>query len=125
MHKNCISFAQKGFVAVAADYRIGMVGNLLPVDQAEVMRAGYRAMQDAKAVVRWMKARNVLDSTDVDRVWVGGESAGGFTALAAAFVDQEKEKPKECGKLASVVGVGRPDLGSVEGQLHQNGWETG
>lgn len=125
MHKNCISFAQKGFVAVAADYRIGMVGNLLPVDQAEVMRAGYRAMQDAKAVVRWMKARNVLDSTDVDRVWVGGESAGGFTALAAAFVDQEKEKPKECGKLASVIGVGRPDLGSVEGQLHQNGWDAG
>lgn len=118
-------------------------------DSAEMKRAIYRGMQDVKGAIRWMKARAAQDSVCVDKVFVGGESAGGFIALATAFLDREAEKPAACGALPdapvpyyktlnlttlncvadtfTVSGgmLARPDLGPVEGDLNQNGFDAG
>ncbi len=121
----CISCAKRGFVAATIDYRIGFNGtSILPFDSAEVIRAGYRGAQDAKSALRYLKSRHVEDSIDLDRVWIGGGSAGAITALAAAYYDKDSEKPMEAGTISAANGNPRNDLGSIEGNRYINGYDT-
>jgi hypothetical protein len=125
----CTEFATKGFVAVTIDYRIGFHStpggqNPLSFDKAEIKRVGYRGMQDGKAMLRFMKARHVEDSIDLDRIWVGGFSAGSFVSLATAFLDKESDKPQEAGKIGDIGTVQRNDLGPADGNLVKNGFDT-
>ncbi|MCB0705605.1 MAG: carboxylesterase family protein [Saprospiraceae bacterium] len=123
----CQLYASRGFVAVAADYRLGFETPLLvsypyAYDPNELVRANYRAMQDAKGAIRFMKLRAAQDSTDVNNFFAGGFSAGGFTALAAGFWDLASEKPVSCGAIGpannNIPASPRPDLGPVEGHLY-------
>lgn len=145
------AFVKKGWVVASIDYRLGThktssytmyaacnTSISAPCgyisDSAEVYRANFRAMQDAKGAIRFMKSRNMIDSTDIHNVFVAGESAGGFIALAAGFTDQESEKHPSCalignaptpdtdmwsyGCVPSTISYTRPDLGSIHGDLH-------
>lgn len=103
-------------------------------DSAEVFRANFRGMQDMKGAIRFMKNRFLIDSTDINNVFVSGESAGGFVALATAFTDQASEKHPACfaiadaptpssnlntyGCIPSPNDLSRPDLGSIDGDLN-------
>ncbi len=127
-----ILYAKRGYVAVSISYRLGFYNPFIlsypyTYDTPEVLRAGYRAMQDAKAAIRFMKARNQEDSTDIHKVFIGGGSAGGITALHAAFADRPEEKPEGCDSIAPVQILfsqfPRPDLGPVSGELNQNGFD--
>ncbi|NOT37837.1 MAG: carboxylesterase family protein [Saprospiraceae bacterium] len=122
----CEAVAKRGFVAATIDYRIGFNGiQILPSDSAEVLRAGFRGIQDGKSALRYLKSRHVMDSIDLDRVWVGGGSAGAIVALGTAFYDKEEIKPKEAGSISAVNGQPRPDLGSIEGnRFMNNGYDT-
>lgn len=119
---------------------------LYPADSSEIYRAIYRGVQDVKGAIRWLKARSVEDSTCNQTVLVGGESAGAFLAMGVGFLDRPSEKPADCNALPdapvpaanlancydkkcviqSITLQGnarqRPDLGSVEGTLNQNGY---
>lgn len=122
---------------------------LYAADSAEHYRAIYRGMQDVKGAIRWLKARADQDSTDREKVIVGGESAGAFISLAVAFLDRPEEKPASCYNIAAAPkpyannvncfeGDGcyrfnftptgsdllRLDLGSVEGHLNLNGYDA-
>jgi dienelactone hydrolase len=151
----CRNLAQRGIVAASISYRLGFHlkgGNFDPgllcnadlkclqaLDSTEVIRAVYRGMQDAKGAIRFLKSRHALDSTDVDNVFIGGSSAGGFIALYTGFLDPE-EKPAACFALpdapppsplfpnncsVAALSRARPDLGSVEGELHLgNGYDA-
>jgi len=68
-------FAERGMVAVAAQYRLS--------DQKEVTPR--EAMADARAVIRWVRVH--ADSLDIDpkRVVAYGWSAGGHLAASAAI----------------------------------------
>lgn len=123
----CQVMASQGYVAVTIDYRLGYIrpGGLnfpFSYDFREVPRAGYRAMQDLKGAIRYMKSRHLQDGVDLDNVYIGGGSAGAITALAAAFLDEESEKdPDVLGALPDAdvnPPMPRPDLGPVEGRLH-------
>jgi len=123
----CEGMAERGYVAVTIDYRIGYVQpDFFPqpfaVDDKELVRAGFRAMQDLKGAIRFMKGRSTLDGVDIEKVFVGGASAGAITALAAAFIDKPEETDIEVvGAIASTATrnpIERPSLGSVEGKLH-------
>lgn len=103
-------------------------------DSAEVYRANFRGMQDAKGAIRFMKKRHLQDSTDINQVFITGESAGAFIALAVAFTDSESKKHPTTLAIADALvpsanlnaygcnptpnNRSRPDLGSVEGTLH-------
>jgi alpha/beta superfamily hydrolase len=157
--------AKRGYVVASINYRKGMHINAsvpnpvfrdqnplnpndenstqcqYPSDTAEVIRANYRGMQDAKSAIRWLKARNVQDSSCIANVYVGGSSAGGFIAYAVAFMDLPNEKPIQtnalslapvpepklvfCHKLnnpvSTIIDRSRPDLGSIEGRTNLNG----
>ena len=87
-----------------------------------------------------MKSRNSIDSTDINNVFISGESAGGFVALATAFTDQLSEKSSDCFAIADapnpdadMAAYGcipannnrtRPDLGNIDGTLHTGTYDA-
>jgi alpha/beta superfamily hydrolase len=102
-------FAQRGYVAIAPNYRLGMfqterqincnVSGLFNIewnclnaqDTIEWYRAYYRAVQDAKGAIRYMIAHKDSFQIDPDNVFITGFSAGGFVALGAALLDHPSE----------------------------------
>ena len=147
-------FAQRGYVAASINYRLGMFQTASAIncnipnwnclnmaDTAEWFRAVYRGMQDAKGAIRFLL--NQKDSLKIDpkNVFVVGESAGGFIALATAFIDDTLEKHPSCYGINAVarpnaiyespclvstghttslsaLNLSRPDLGSIDGDLN-------
>lgn len=147
-------FAQRGYVTASINYRLGMFQTssqincnipnwncLNMADTAEWYRAVYRGMQDAKGAIRYLL--NQKDSLKIDpkNIFVVGESAGGFIALATAFLDDTAEKHPSCYGIDSVtkpnviyespclvnsglaisfssLKLSRPDLGSINGDLN-------
>ena len=115
-------FAKRGYMGVSIDYREGhhlypygisfpqpeglgvlatWEGNTFIYDTAESIRAIYRAQQDLKAVIRWVKGRHLIDSTSICKVFLGGHSAGAITVLTTAFMDKESEKPAQANALTN------------------------
>ncbi len=120
------SFAEKGWVVAAINYRLGTHKTNYHVmyafcnddistpcgyiaDSAEIYRANFRGQQDAKGAIRFMKNRWMVDSTDVDNYFVTGESAGGFVAYASAFMNTPDEKSELCEALPNAP-TPDPDL---------------
>ncbi len=143
--------AKKGWVVANINYRLGThkASNYVMYaicdtnisapcayicDSSEIYRANFRGMQDAKGAIRFMKDRFLIDSSDINNVFVAGESAGGFVAFATAFTDQLSEKSADCfaisdaptpsanlatyGCIPASNSLIRPDLGSIDGTLH-------
>jgi acetyl esterase/lipase len=88
MQNLCDSFACRGYVTCAIDYRKNF--NLLSGSSAE--RAVYRGLQDGAAAIRYMKAFRNTYKIDTNYVFAWGSSAGGFTALNLAYLD-DSERP--------------------------------
>ncbi len=70
-------FADRGFVAIAAQYRLSDRKSVTPIE----------AMEDARAVMRWVRARAKTLGIDPDRVAAYGWSAGGHLAAMAAILE--------------------------------------
>ena len=92
----CDSLAHQGYVAASVGYRLGF--NLL--NKASMVRAGYRAIQDVRAAIRFFKAHHAEYGIDTTQIYVGGNSSGTIAVLHAAFME-ESERPIE------TYGVGR------------------
>ncbi len=127
MNTICSWYAERGYVAVTVSYRLGfhppaLLPNPYAYDQAEVIRAAYRAQQDVKGAIRYLRGRSGTDSSDVANISVMGVSAGGITALHVAYATDEAEKPVSCEATGAVnqflAQYPRPDLGPVNGDLH-------
>lgn len=133
MNDLCHGLAANGWAAATISYRLGFYGSWFAEppysnDPAEIHRAIYRAMQDAKGAVRFLKGRHALDSTSTTNVFLVGFSAGALTALEAGYLTDAAQKPASCGAIGDVQHgfnfYPRPDLGSVEGALNQNGYDA-
>lgn len=77
----CNELALRGYVIASIQYRLGVS---IPTP-ANFGKAILRAVQDAKAAVRYLKDNKSTYSIDEDRIAVGGFSAGGVTALHYAY----------------------------------------
>ena len=126
----CADLAAQGWVAATVGYRLDFYGTWLlgspwAYDPAEVIRAAYRAQQDVRGAVRYLKGRAAQDSSSTTNVYLLGFSAGAISALHAAFVDDPAEKPAACGAIGPVTHLftnyPRPDLGPIEGTSSLNG----
>ncbi|MBL0128020.1 MAG: carboxylesterase family protein [Flavobacteriales bacterium] len=126
----CQDLASKGWAAATISYRLDFYGTWLlsspwAYDPAEVIRAAYRAQQDARGAIRFLKVRSAMDSTSTTNVMLMGFSAGAIAALHVAYVDVPSEKPASCGAIGNVVHFltqyPRPDLGPIGGTLNLNG----
>lgn len=90
----CELFAECGYVAVSVNYRLGY--GMLP-KASNVERAGYRAVQDVNAAIRYMLAHKEGFSIDPNRIYLAGCSAGAIASLNVAFMT-EKDKPSSVDK---------------------------
>ncbi len=96
----CQSFARKGYVAAAVDYRL-LDDNILSLaavyaDQTKLIDGVIRAAADMKAAVRYFKHDAATTNTyriDPTRIFVGGYSAGAITALQVAYTEGITENP--------------------------------
>lgn len=152
-------FAQRGYVAASVNYRLGMfqthhevhcnVTQILNIpwdcsnmaDTAEWYRGAYRAMQDVRGAIRYLVNNRLEYNIDPNNVFLVGESAGGFTVLNVAYIDDPSEKPAAAHLLPDVqkpnkiyeqvcvqkfgwntdiasMQLARPDLGPIEGTLN-------
>ena len=84
------AYAKRGYVAASIDYRVGIADTTSPVSFLESM---LRAVQDGKAALRFFRKHAALYRVDTARVFVGGSSAGGVTALLLVYWDQDEVLP--------------------------------
>ena len=114
----CDAFARRGYVAATIQYRLSV--NLLTLNRHALIRAGYRAQQDAKAAIRFFKANATEYNVDTSNVYLVGYSAGAITALNVVYARDEDERPVEanfdgsCGYWFGCPNC--PDLGTLEGE---------
>jgi hypothetical protein len=80
----CRHLASLGYVTASIDYRIGFLPSM-----ASIGRAGYRAVQDAHAAMRYLVLHQQDYCIDTSMIFVGGASAGAITAPNLAFMTNE------------------------------------
>lgn len=73
--------AEKGIVAMTAEYRIKNSHNSTP----------FESTQDAKSAIRWVRAHSGKLGIDPKRIAAGGGSAGGHLAAATATIESFNE----------------------------------
>ncbi len=100
------SLAHYGYAAASVNYRLG----LNTLSQGSAIRAVYRAVQDARAAVRFFKENHQLYKIDTTRIFLLGESAGAIMSLQAAYFTNNSQIPSE------VHGIGSEpsDLGCID-----------
>ena len=98
----CRHLASEGYVTASIDYRIGFLPTMTSIG-----RAGYRAVQDAHAAMRFLVAHQEEYGIDTSMMFVGGASAGAITALNLAFMTNET-RPEY-----THSGFLKPDLGDI------------
>ena len=85
------AFSKKGYACASIDYRTGF----FPIDSANSVKAVMRAVQDAKAALRFFY-KDRADGTntykiDTNNIFIGGSSAGAITALHLTYLDRTCE----------------------------------
>lgn len=87
-NNDCKEFAKRGFVAATIDYRLGLTGNCA-VDSFSYDKAVYRAIQDAKAALRFAVDNAAATRIDTSWMFIGGGSAGAATSLGVLYLSQD------------------------------------
>lgn len=89
----CVSFAKRGYLVVAPNYRLGWdpLNADADVRRGTLLNAVYRGLNDAKACVRFMKSAASTYGIDADKIILYGEGSGGYLALAYAGLDRMEE----------------------------------
>lgn len=111
----CQRFAKRGYVCASIDYRLGIP---FPVGQTNATKAVYRATQDMKAAVRFFRKDAMMLNvykTDPNIIFAGGSSAGAFTALHLAYLDDVSEIPAE---------IDTTVMGNLEGNSGNPGYAS-
>lgn len=100
LHKyQCSYFASKRMVAVSADYRLLAKG---ANPQTEVPKC----IKDTKSAIRWIKLHAGEFNIDTNKVFLGGASAGGFLATAAALnkdINEEADHLDVSAKVQALI----------------------
>ncbi len=89
----CKAFAKKGYVTISADYRVGW--NPLAATEEErarsIMSAVFRAMQDLKALIRYLNKEKNTWGVDPTRIAAGGSNSGGYIGIHAGCLNKPAE----------------------------------
>jgi hypothetical protein len=87
-------FAKRGWVVCVGDYRLGWIANSPSANTQKItiMRATYRAVQDSRTLIRYM--RKSIDSMsnkyliDADKIVVAGSNTGATIAMHCNSLDE-------------------------------------
>jgi poly(3-hydroxybutyrate) depolymerase len=85
----CRTFAQKGYVTAAPNYRLNPT---LSNGQTKLTQytAMLRGVQDAKAAVRFLRSKKANYKIDDTRIFMGGTSAGAVIGIHCAYWDENE-----------------------------------
>jgi poly(3-hydroxybutyrate) depolymerase len=111
----CKTFAQRGYVCAAINYRLSKKNPVFNFD--EFLKASYFAVQDVKTAVEYFKKNAALYHINPNKIILAGNSAGGIIALQAAYSSNEElaglaklpgdtaaaGKPRERVKVVAVI----------------------
>ena len=106
-NKFCQSFAKRGYVTASIDYRLGIGPN----GDVDVISAQVRAVQDAKAAVRYFKQTAVEQGNpyriDTAQIFIAGEASGAIIALQMGYLNTMTEfsSISDVSVLASLNGL--------------------
>jgi len=116
----CQGFAKRGFVTATIDYRLGIENQKTEVDYANAL---YRAQQDGRAAIRFLKKHATQYCIDTNQVFLTGSSAGSKTAMAIAYMD-ELELPAgiDIQKWGPLEGIGGSEGFSSKVHGVMNAW---
>lgn len=119
--KLCNEFAQRGYVTVSIDYRLGFdTGTDSDTNQ---FKALIRGVQDMKAAVRYFYKNAQEGNTyrvDTNKIFIGGVSAGAFIALNYAYGKTDTLSFPAPGFAFPVL----EELGGTEGNSGNPGYST-
>mgnify|MGYP000020450544 FL=1 len=107
----CQGFAKRGYVTATIDYRLGIENQKSNDDYANAL---YRAQQDGRAAIRFLKKHAAQYGIDTNQVFLTGSSAGSKTAMAIAYMD-EAELP---------AGINTEKWGPLEGAGDREGFSS-
>ena len=91
--EQCTRWAKKGYVAVAMNNRLGWNPQSSNQDErtSTLIQAAYRGIQDAKAMVRFLRKTEDIDGNpygiDPNKIALGGQGTGGYISLGYATLD--------------------------------------
>lgn len=108
-------FAKRGYVCVSINYRLGIP---FPINQESALKAVYRAVQDMRGAIRYMRkdaATANLYKIDPNTIFAGGTSAGAFTSLHVGYLDKYSEMPIVIDTVA---------MGTIEGNSGSPGYSS-
>jgi len=108
-------FAQRGYVCAAINYRLSRNNPVFHFD--ELQSSCYYAVQDAKAVIAYLKAHADEYRIDTSRIILAGNSAGGIIALQAAY-SSNAELSRRTGVVDSTVVSKQDDRAKVAGVIN-------
>ncbi len=78
----CEELAKHGYATASIEYRLRAINTFSMVE------AGYMAMQDGNAAIKYFKANSRKFKVDPNKIFVAGISAGGILALHSGHFDQ-------------------------------------
>ncbi|HCE59091.1 MAG TPA: hypothetical protein DER09_14975 [Prolixibacteraceae bacterium] len=117
----CDSFARRGYVTATIDYRIGMGATInrffgiiigAQVDKSNGYRSFYRAMQDSRASIRFLKQNAENYGIDTTKIFFYGSSAGAILSIQNLYLDKTSEIDSAAFESPS---LGNPDTIGVSG----------
>lgn len=118
----CRSYAEKGWVAVSIDYRL-FPSSMGSPDSLELIDANMKAVSDMKAAIRFFRqsaAEGNPYRVDPDFIVAGGYSAGAFTGIHAAMIDESDDLPFGLEGIIANNGGLNGNTGSVENQSYSS-----
>ncbi len=104
----CDSLSRFGYACASIQYRL----LFNPANQESIIRASYRAVQDTRAAIRFMTANAENYRIDTSKIFLIGNSAGSITALLAAFISKDSERPSS--SFGSGSASDADDLGCLD-----------
>lgn len=106
-----VDLAKRGFVVASINYRLGVES---PRSDTTYFEAMIRAVQDAKAAIRFMRKNAVEFGLDTASICISGGSAGGMTALHLAYLGENEVPPQ----------IKKSSYGSLEGNSGNEGYSS-
>jgi acetyl esterase/lipase len=86
----CSELALRGYIAVSLDYRLGVNITDITGILKNFNQAVYRATQDSKAALRFLRANASQYHIDTSNIFCGGYSAGAVTTVHHAYMSQSE-----------------------------------
>ncbi len=89
----CLAYAKRGYVVITPSYRLGI--DFKPRQSSadsirKLHETVYRATQDIRALVRFVKKNALYANIDTNKIFIGGGSAGAGAAIHATYLDQDE-----------------------------------